>query len=98
MMSASMFSIAVMLIPVPGSAATHRGHYLYPVAIGQQMFGVTAARHDLAVAFQCYALACQSECRDQVRAGAHRRKLAVVAVNGKGEHAWQIRGFCRPGR
>jgi len=67
-------------------AATHRHDYFQFVAICQLLRGEHAARHDLAIAFQCNALAGQAHFFQKDGHTGRIGKLASRAVNADGNH------------
>jgi len=74
------------MFPINFLTAAHRDNYLQPVAIRQLLCGKHAARHDLAVAFKCNALAGETQLFDKLCNAGGAGKLARCAVNADGNH------------
>lgn len=70
------------------STATDRHHDFQAVAILQGGLGMSAARHDFAIAFHSHALAAQGECLDQAADADAGRKLFRLAVDADLDHGW----------
>jgi len=70
-----------------GSAAADGHHDLEPVAVGEALFGMPAARDDFAVTLERNALTRQIEPGQQLEAIERRLELPALAVDGDRDHA-----------
>jgi hypothetical protein len=66
------------------STTANSGHDFDFVAVRERMRIQSAARHDLAIAFESDTLAGQAERHHQIRAGKRMLELADIAIYGYG--------------
>lgn len=73
-----------------GSAAADRDDDLEPVAIGDRVRCELTARHDLTIALDGDALACQAERVDEALEGKRVIELAAFAIDGHCHHGQNV--------